>query len=158
MDDEKCVGCLCEIKRGLSKRRKLYSPSTCHVLPAMTRMFRELYSIEDVEKLLPSVESDRSKENIFVCVKCFRSLEKLLKIEDEKKELETSLKAGFMNVGLCAELQPKGKVTPTRTRKRSLEKSPPAAPTPKKRRGPDTPTRNVIQRIHAPGTPSVSVS
>lgn len=26
--DEKCVGCASEIKRGVSKRRKLYSPST----------------------------------------------------------------------------------------------------------------------------------
>ena len=124
----------------------------------MTRMFRELYNFEDVEKVLPSVESDKSKENIFICIKCFRSLDKLLKLEDERNGTEASLKAGFMKVGQCVELQLKGEVTPVRTRKHSIEKSPPAAPTPKKHRGPDTPTRNIIQRIHAPGTPSVSVS
>ena len=89
--DEKCVGCACEIKRGVSKRRKLYSPSTCHVLPGM---FRELYNSEDVEKVLPSVESDRSKVNIYVCIRCFRSLDKLLKLESERMKWRSLLSLG----------------------------------------------------------------
>lgn len=120
--DEMCVGCACEIKTSVSKCRKLYSPSTCHVLSVMTRMFRELYNSEDVEKVLPSVESDRSKENIYVCIRCFRALDKLLKLESEKIKWRCLLiKSGFVKVRQCVELQLKSEVTPTRRRKRWME-------------------------------------
>ena len=67
-------------------RRQLYSSSTCHVLPVITLLFKQLYSSDDVEKLLPSVESERCTK-IFLCMRCFRSLEKLLKLENEKNNL-----------------------------------------------------------------------
>ena len=161
---EKCVGCTCDIKRGVSPRRHLYSPSTRHVLPVITSMFKELYNSDDVEKVLPSVESERCKD-IFLCMRCFRPLERLLKLETEKNDIEKSLKAGFVKVGHYVNLQLKSEVsspsqipTHTRTKKRLRETSPPPATPSKKRRGLDTPIRNVIQCIHAPGTPSVSVS
>ena len=65
--EEKCFGCVCDIKRGVSQRRKLYSPSTCHVLPLLTGMMCKLYCSEDVDRILPAVESERSKEDIY-CV------------------------------------------------------------------------------------------
>lgn len=161
--EEKCIACACDIKRGVSIRRKLYSSSTRHVLPTIKAMFGDLYNSDDSEKLLPSLESNVCKENIFICIKCFRSLEKLLKLQTEKNQVEKSLKAGLIKVGQHAQLQlTRSEVThtPTRvgTRKRSRESSPPSSRPSKKRRGPDTPTRGIIRRIHAPGTPTVSVS
>ena len=103
------------------------------------------------------MESTECKEpEIYICMKCFRSLRRYYNLENERKELDKSLKAGIVKVGEWVKLQPIS--TPTRTKKRSRENTPQASPPPKRRRGPDTPTRNVIQRIHAPGTPSVSVS
>lgn len=158
--EEICYGCTCEIKMGVSERRKLYSKATCHLLPIITSKFREIYSSDDVEKLLPSMESEGCKEpDIYICMRCFRSLRRLSNLETERKEIDKSLKAGIVKVGEWAKLQPKSEVsTPTRTKKRPRETTPPAASPSKRRRGPDTPTRNIVQRIHAPGTPSVSVS
>ena len=161
---EKYVGCTCEILRGFSVRRQLYSSSTCHVLPVITSLFKELYSSDDVKKVVPSVESERCTK-IFLCMRCFWFLEKLLKLENEKNNLEKSLKAGFVKVGQFINLQQKSEAskyvphTPThiRAKKRLREISPLAAIPSKKRRGPDTPTRNIIQHIHAPGTPYVLV-
>lgn len=165
MPEEKCVGCTCTIMKGATARRQLYSPSTRHVLPAITSMFKELYNPDDVEKVLPSVESERCNK-IFLCMKCFRPLERLMKLETEKNGIEKSLKAGIVKVGQYVNLQLKSDVsgpsqTPTCTRikKRLRENSPPPATPSKRHRGPDTPTRHIIQSIHAPaGTPSVSVS
>jgi hypothetical protein len=158
--EEICYGCVCEIKKGVSERRKLYSKSTCHLLPIITSKFRDLYSSEDIDKLLPSMESTETKEpEIYICMRCFRSLRRFYSLENERKELDKSLKSGIVKVGEWVKLQPRREIsTPTRTKKRSIETTPPAAPPSKRRRGPDTPTRNIIQRIHAPGTPSVSVS
>ena len=164
--EEKCFGCACEIKRGVAQRRKLYSPSNCHVLPVMTGMMRELYCSEDVDLIFPAAESDRSKEEIYICIKCFRHLEKAMKLEKQIKEVHQTLKTGFMKVSQCVQLRLKSDVSseantsPTSTRKRSRMSSPLTSPSSKKQRrsGPDTPTRRIVQQIHAPGTPSVSVS
>lgn len=63
---EKCIGCACELNRGIAQRRKLYSPSTSHVLPVLTALFREQYSTEDVDKILPPVNSERCKDDIYL--------------------------------------------------------------------------------------------
>ena len=55
-------------------------------------------ALHDVEKVLPSVECERCTK-IFLCMRGFRSLEKLLKLENEKSNLEKSLKVGFVKVG-----------------------------------------------------------
>ena len=163
MMEEKCAGCACELKRGVAHRRKLYSESTRHVLPVLSGLLREEYLSEDVDKLLPPVDSALSKEEIFVCIKCFRHLEKLIRLEKEKIQVEDSLKSGFLKVKQFIELRAKGQQdeppTPSRSRrKRSrLSSSSPAGP-PKKRHAPDTPIRRIIQRVHAPETPCVSVS
>ena len=155
--EEICYGCVSEIKMGACERRKLYSKSTRYLLPTVISKYRELYCSEAVEKLLPSMESTESKEpEIYICMKCFRSLRRYYNLENERKEIDKSLKAGIEKVGELVSLQPIS--TPSRTTKRSMENTPPVAPPPKRRRGPDTPTRNIIQRMHAPGTPSVSVS
>ena len=165
MPEEKYIGYTCTIRKEVNVSRQLYSPSTCHVLPVITLMFKELYNSDDVEKVLPSVESERCNK-IFLCMKCFRPLERLLKLETEKNGIEKSLKAGIVKVGQYVNLQLKSEVsgpsqtpTCTRTKKRLRENSPPPATPTKKRRGPNTPTQNIIQSIHAPArTPSVSVS
>lgn len=162
--EEKCVGCACELIRGIAHRRKLYSVSTRHVLPVLSGLMRECYLSEDVKKLLPPEDSQLSKEEIFVCMKCFRHLEKLIRLEKEKAQLQETLKSGFQKVKQVVELRAIGQpdeppTTPLRSpRKRPrLSSSSPAAP-PRKRHAPDTPTRRIISQVHAPGTPAVSVS
>ena len=161
--EEKCVGCACELIRGISHRRKLYSVSTRHVLPVLSGLMRECYLSEDVEKVLPPEDSQLSKEDIFVCLKCFRHLEKLIRLEKEKAQVEETLKSGFQRVKQIVELRAIGQPeepppTPSRSRKRQrLSTSSPAAPL-RKRHVPDTPTRRIIRQVHAPGTPAVSVS
>ena len=134
MMEEKCAGCTCELKRGVAHRRKLYSESTRHVLPVLSGLLGEEYLSEDVDKLLPPVDSALSKEEIFVCMKCFRHLEKLIRLEKEKIQVEESLKSGFLKVKQFIELRAKGQQdeppTPSRSRrKRSrLSSSSPAGP------------------------------
>ena len=103
--EEKCVGCACELIRGIAHRRKLYSVSTRHVLPVLSRLMRECYLSEDVEKVLPPEDSQLSKDDIFVCLKCFRHLEKLIRLEKEKAEVEGMLKSGFQRVNQVIELR-----------------------------------------------------
>ena len=135
--EEICYGCACEIKMGACERRKLYSNSTRHT---------QVYSFEDVEKLLPSLEPEGKEHEIYICMKYFRSLRRLYNLENERKELDTSLKAGIVKFGEWVKLQPRGKTsTPTTSKKCSRETTPPAAPPSKRRRGTDTPTRKVIQ-------------
>lgn len=164
MTEEKCVGCACELIRGIAHRRKLYSVSTRHVLPMLPGLMRECYLTEDVEKLLPPEDSQLSKEEIFLCLKCFRHLEKLIRLEKEKTQLEETLKSGFQKVKQVVEVRAIGQPdepppTPSRSsrkRPRLLSSSPAASP--RKRHAPDTPTRRIIRQLHDPGTPSVSVS
>ena len=161
--EERCAGCACELKRGIAHRRKLYSESTRHVLPILSGLLREEYLSEDVDQLLPPLQSAQSKEDIFICMKCFRHLEKLIRLEKDKSQVQETLKGGFLKlkqfVELRANTQQDEPPTPSRSnRKRSrLLSSSPAGP-PKKRHAPDTPTRRIIRQVHAPETPSVSVS
>ena len=60
--------------RGVAHRRKRNSVSTHHVLPVLSRQMRECYLSEDIEKVLPPEDSQLSKDDIFVCLKCFRHL------------------------------------------------------------------------------------
>ena len=48
---ETCIACACELKKGTAQRRKLYSPSTCHLLPVLQGLCKECYSCEDVNRL-----------------------------------------------------------------------------------------------------------
>ena len=68
---EICYGCACENKIGACGRRKLYSNSTSYILPIITLKFRELYSSEDVEKLLLSTEPEGKEPEIYICMRCF---------------------------------------------------------------------------------------
>ena len=79
-----------------------------HVLPVLSGLLREEYFSEDVDKLLPSVDSVLSKEEVFVCIKCFRHLEKLIRLEKEKIQVEDSLKSVFLKVKQFIELRAKG--------------------------------------------------
>ena len=98
--EEICYGCFSEIKMGACERRKLYSKSTRYLLPIVTAKFRDIYCSEDAEKLLPSMESTESKEpEIYICMKCFRSLRRYYNLENERKELDKFLKAGIVKVG-----------------------------------------------------------
>lgn len=161
--EERCAGCACELKRGIAHRRKLYSESTRHVLPMLSGLLKEDYLSEDVDQLLPPLTSAQSKEEIFICMKCFRHLEKLVRLEKDKSQVQETLKGGFLRVKQFVELRAKTQQddppTPSSSnRKRSrLLSSSPAGP-PKKRHATDTPTRRIIRQVHAPGTPSVSVS
>ena len=162
--EEKCVGCTCKLIRGIAHRRKLYSVSTRHVYPVLSGLMRECYQSEDVEKLLPPEDSQLSKEEIFVCLKCFRHLKKLIRLEKEKAQLEETLKSGFQKVKQVVELRAVGQPdepppTPSRScrKHQRLSSSSLAAPL-MKWHAPDTPTRRIIRQVHAPGTPAVSVS
>ena len=153
---ETCIACACELKKGTARRRKLYSPSTCHLLPILQGLCKERYSCEDVDRLLPSVESGRSdKEGIYLCMKCFRELEKLTTLRKESTLVEEGLKDGLKKVAQLRQLPMK--TTPSR-RKRPAVSASPSQPATKRQRGLDTPTRKSLQQIQEPGTPSVSVS
>ena len=153
--EEKCFSCACEIKKGISLRRKLYSSSSCHVLHTLVVLYSERFLREDVERLLPPEQSTVLKEDIFICIKCFKKLEKLNKIHKEMKILEESFSEGFENVRGHIQLGKKettttqSNVSPTKTtqpelqsqstpvsRKRSLPMPP--QPT-RKRKALDTP-------------------
>ena len=114
--EETCIACACELKKGTAQRRKLYSPSTCHLLPVLQGLCKEHYSCEDVDRLLPSVaESGRSdKEEIYLCMKCFRQLEKLTRLRKESALVEESLKDGLQKVAQLRQLP--AKATPSRKR------------------------------------------
>lgn len=161
--DEKCFSCACEIKKGISQRRKLYS-SLCHVLHTLAPLYIR-GKVQDVEKLLPPEQSTVSKEDIFVCIKCFKKLEKLNKVHNEMKVLEESFSKGFENVRGHVQLRKKKTVTATTapssnsqtrttqpelesqsspvSRKRSLPTPPQLTP---KRKALDTPTQWVIKQ------------
>jgi hypothetical protein len=164
--EERCPGCTCELKRGKTRRRKLYSDSTRHVLPSLTDLLREEYLPEDVDQLIPPLQSAAAQsklEEMFICIPCFRNLEKFMRLETEKSQVQETLKGGFLKVKQFVELrantQQDEPPTPSRSsRKHSrLLSSSPAGP-PKKRHALDTPTRRIIHQVHAPETPSVSVS
>ena len=71
--EENSVGCACELIRGVAHCRKLYSVSTCHVLPVFSGLIRKCYLSEE--------DSQLSKEDIFMCLKCFRHIEKLIRLD-----------------------------------------------------------------------------
>ena len=114
---EEKFGCACELKRGVAHRRKLYSESTRHVLPVLSGLLRDEYFSEDVDKLLSTV----CKEEIFVCMKCFRHLKKLIRLEKEKNQVKETLKSGFLKVKQFIELRDKNQqedpLTPRSRRK-----------------------------------------
>lgn len=182
--DESCVCCACVLTKGVSQRRKLYSQQSCHVLPVLVGLFLKDFCEYDVNNLLPRGPSVVHEERTFVCMKCFRNLEKIIRLQNEKNKLEQAFSLGFHNVAqrvqlrriTCSEIHTATEVesgsaqetntesilqetnttsTPQR-RKRQKIASPPQ-PLAKRQRI-DTPTRNLMQRIHAPETPSVSVS
>ena len=155
---ETCIACACELKKGTAQRRKLYSPSTCHLLPVLQGLCKECYSCEDVNRLhvLSSVLSGHSdKEELYLCMKCFRQLEKLTRLRKESALIEESLKDGLKKVAERRQLPVK--TTPSR-RKRPAVSASPSQPATKRQRGLDTPTRKSLQQIQESGTPSVSVS
>ena len=109
-----------------------------------------------MDRLLPSFESGRSdKEEIYLCMKCFRELEKLTRLRKESALVEESLKDGLKKVAQFRQLPVK--TTPSR-RKRPAVSASPSQPAMKRQRGLDTPTRRSLQQIQESGTPSVSVS
>ena len=153
---ETYIACACELKKGSARRRKLYSLSTCHLLPILQDLCKERYSCKDVDRLLPSVESGRSdKEESYLCMKCFRELEKLSRLRKGSALVEESLKDGLEKVAQLRQLPVK--TTPSR-RKRPAISTSPSQPATKRQRGLDTPTRKSLQQIQESGTPSVSVS
>ena len=71
----------------------------------------KLYYSKDVDHIFPVVESDQSEEHIYVCIKCFRRLEKKYRKLEEIKEIRESINNGFMKVYQCVQLL-KGEVSP----------------------------------------------
>ena len=59
-------------------------------------------------------------------MKCYRSLQRYYNLENERKELDKSLKAGIVKVGEWVKLQPVR--APTRTEKCSKENTPQVSP------------------------------
>lgn len=135
------------------KRRLLHSAGSLHLVAALRSLMLGLYVEEDVERVLPLQVPINS--SLFVCMKCFRSLERFVKV---KKELDD----GISNVGeklmmrsaSLSSAQPLPALQSTPSRKRRSDGSTPLA----KRQRIDTPVQDVISRIQAPNTPLVSVS
>ena len=102
-----------QLKRDIAHRRKLYSESTWYILPILSGLLREEYLSEDVDQLLPPLRSSQSKEEIFICMKCFRHLEKLIRLEKDKSQVQETLKGGFLKVKQFVEFRAKTQQEPS---------------------------------------------
>lgn len=158
---EFCLICCSVEAKG--KRRVLHSASTLHVVSTLRSLMQDVYVKEDVDRVLPlQVPSNSS---LYICMKCFRTLERYMKARNELEEgirkvgeklSMRSIKPGSSDA--CTSSKPSesqtGALQLTPKRKRRSDDSTPLA----KRQRIDTPVRDMISRIHAPNTPLVSVS
>ena len=76
--DESCICCASELEKGVSQRRRLYSPPLCRVVPTLFGLLTKDFCEDNVLNILPRKPSKAVEESTFVCMKCFRNLEKHL--------------------------------------------------------------------------------
>ena len=87
-----CTVCRCPVPT--TQRRRLYSPSSCHILPVIKRYAGKLFQLQD--NFLPPEDNQTAA---FVCTKCFSSFEKVLRLKKQAEAVESSLLSSMRTTG-----------------------------------------------------------
>ncbi len=138
------------------QRRNLANPASQHVVATFVEFVGQLYPQWTVA--FPTNDS-------FACLPCFRSLEKLLKLRKNAREIESKLEENLKRVAERLDSVSEQGTSCTVTTPRSRRSKRPAGkdttcstPRAKRRRPLDTPTRTAIQRLQPSGpSPLVAV-
>ena len=148
-----CVAC-CSFPES-KQRRNLIGVVSRHLLPMLREIVEHCFP-DPADQQYFGLGHQSSDHGVIVCKKCFRQLEKLLKLRKEQKLLKKEIENGVERVGQHFGIAASTSTVSTPTKRPA--KCDYNAPPKKRRLTYDTPEKEALASIVCPQTPVVSVS
>ena len=168
MASRKSTACCCCSSNANSpgQRRVLHNPSSKHLIPLLKQLMARMYMEKEIDAVLPDCVESESDPTYYLCIQCFRALEKLIKARKDVEKLEEELAMKLEKVGVqcnltrrVVQVDPTASHIPTNSQSNTPVKRLSSGSRPLEgRQSMETPVRDAVANVIAPTTPVVAVS